>query len=322
MEDFARAAGLAQRAGYDGVEIMGSEGYLIDRLLVTHTNQHGPAGAAPPEPAALRRGGRAAGRESPGDFLGHVPAVRPGPGPGHQEFEQVLALGREVEFAGASIVNTGIGWHEAQMPTIATSVPPAGFTWVSRALREHLEIPVAAVNHINTPEMGEAVMERGDADLVCLARPFLADRPSCPRPVRTAGRDQHVHRVQPGVPGPHLSRASGVLPGQPAGHARDRARPGPPTAGAESPWSARPAGLAFAEAAAQRGHRVTLFESTKIGGQFPAGPADPRQGGLRPAPSATSAPASAELGVTRCRTGRAATAADLESRTRWCWPRG
>ncbi len=156
---------------------MGSEGYLINEFLVEHTNQRTDRWGGSPQ--ARRRFAteivrRVRERTGPGFLLMYrlsaLDLV-----PDAQEFEDVLALGREVEEAGASIINTGIGWHEARIPTIATSVPGAGFTWVSRALRENLSIPISTVNRINTPELAEEVLARGDADLVCMARPFLAD---------------------------------------------------------------------------------------------------------------------------------------------------
>ena len=273
VEDFANAAHLAQRAGYDGVEIMGSEGYLINEFLVAHTNErtdrYGGSDAARRRFATeiVRRVREATGP----DFLIMYRLSALDLVPDAQQFAQVLELGREIEAAGASIINTGIGWHEARIPTIATSVPPAGFTWVSRALREHLSLPVAAVNRINTPEIGEAVIERGDADLVCLARPFLADPQfvAKARAQRPAEINTCIACNQACLDHTFSGRRMSCLV-NPRAMREDELVLGPTrTAERIAVVGAGPAGLAFAEAAAQRGHRVTLFEEQpELGGQF------------------------------------------------------
>ena len=175
--DFARCAHLAQQAGYDGVEVMGSEGYFINQFIVKHTNHRTDSW-----------GGEYENRMR--FAVEVVKAVRAKVGPEFiiiyrlsmldlveqgSSYDEVIKLGKAIEAAGATIINTGIGWHEARIPTIATKVPRAAFTWVTAKVRKALSVPVITSNRINTPDVAEAVLARGDADMISMARPFLAD---------------------------------------------------------------------------------------------------------------------------------------------------
>src|SRR3954447_7360020 len=174
---YARCAELAQAAGYDGVEIMGSEGYLINQFIVPKTNQREDEWGGsflnrirlPVE--IVRRTRAAVGR----DFiiiyrLSMLDLVE-----GGRTWDEVVQLALAVEAAGATLINTGIGWHEARIPTIATMVPRAAFAWVTRRLRPHVRVPLITTNRINDPAVGEEIIARGDADMVSMARPLLAD---------------------------------------------------------------------------------------------------------------------------------------------------
>jgi 2,4-dienoyl-CoA reductase (NADPH2) len=177
IQDFVFTALQAQRAGYDGVEIMGSEGYFLNQFIATRTNKRKDGWGGeyknriklPIE--VVRRVREAVGEEFIIIYrLSMLDLVE-----GGSNYEEVVELGLEIEKAGASIINTGIGWHEARIPTIATKVPRAAFTWVTAKFRKALNIPVITSNRINTPEIAEEVLARGDADMVSMARPFLAD---------------------------------------------------------------------------------------------------------------------------------------------------
>ncbi|HQY97527.1 MAG TPA: NADPH-dependent 2,4-dienoyl-CoA reductase, partial [Phycicoccus sp.] len=177
IDDFARCAALAQDAGYDGVEIMGSEGYLINEFIAARTNQRSDEWGGSYDnrirfPVEIVR----RVRERVGENfiiiyrLSMLDLVE-----GGSTLEEVRQLAQAVEAAGATIINTGIGWHEARIPTIATSVPRAGFAWVTKQLMGSVSIPLVATNRINTPEVAEQVLADGAADMVSMARPFLAD---------------------------------------------------------------------------------------------------------------------------------------------------
>jgi 2,4-dienoyl-CoA reductase (NADPH2) len=271
--DFARSAALAREAGYDGVEIMGSEGYLINQFLAPRTNRRTDEWGGTPE----RR------RRLPVEV---VERVREAVGPDFiviyrislldlvpdgQTWDEVVELAHEVEGAGASILNTGIGWHEARVPTIVTSVPRGAFTWATAKLRPQVGIPVIASNRINMPHQAEAILAAGDADMVSMARPFLAD----PEWVAKAadGRADEINTCiacnQACLDHTFKKKTATCLVNPRAAHeTKLRIEPtGEPKRIAVV--GAGPAGLACATTLAQRGHAVDLFESAdEIGGQF------------------------------------------------------
>ncbi|WP_410638046.1 FAD-dependent oxidoreductase [Amycolatopsis sp. lyj-346] len=270
---FADCAALAREAGYDGVEIMGSEGYLINQFLAERTNKRTDAWGGTPEKRrrfAVEIVKRT--REKTGDDfiiiyrLSMLDLV-----PGGQRWEDVLALAKDVEAAGATIINTGIGWHEARVPTIVTSVPRAAFTWVTGKLKPHVTIPVVTSNRINMPQVAEEALSSGHADLVSMARPFLAD-PEWIRKAET-GREDEINTCiacnQACLDHAFKRKLVSCMVNPRAGHETTLTLAPARRSKQIAVVGAGPAGLAAATALAERGHRVELFEADdEIGGQF------------------------------------------------------
>ncbi|RQS89416.1 NADPH-dependent 2,4-dienoyl-CoA reductase [Burkholderia seminalis] len=273
IADFVRCAALAQHAGYDGVEIMGSEGYLINEFIAARTNHRDDAWGGAYENRIrfaveiVRRVRERVGTNFIVIYrLSMLDLVE-----GGSTLDEVIRLAQAIEAAGATILNTGIGWHEARIPTIATKVPRAAYAWVTRQLMSKVGIPLVATNRINTPEVAEQLLADGYCDMVSMARPFLADAEF----VRKAreGRADEINtcigcnqacldhtfsgRITSCLVNPRACHETELVI-RPAGQRKRIAVVG-----------AGPAGLGFAVTAAERGHAVTLYEAgAEIGGQF------------------------------------------------------
>ncbi|WP_296184201.1 NADPH-dependent 2,4-dienoyl-CoA reductase [Pseudomonas sp. UBA1879] len=273
IQDFVTCATLAQTAEYDGVEIMGSEGYLINQFLAAHTNHR-----------TDRWGGSYENRMRLAIEI--VRRVREAVGPnfiiiyrlsmldlieGGSVWEEVVQLAQAIEQAGATIINTGIGWHEARIPTIATKVPRAAFAKVTAKLRGAVSIPLITTNRINTPEVAEAVLAEGDADMVSMARPFLADPEFVNK--AAAGRGDEINTCigcnQACLDHIFDGKLTSCLVNPRACHETELNYLPVQQIKKIAVVGAGPAGLAAATVAAERGHEVTLFDSaSEIGGQF------------------------------------------------------
>lgn len=273
IEDFVRCSELAKLAGYDGVEIMGSEGYLINQFIAKRTNNRTDDWGGSFEnrikfPIEIVK----AVRKRVGTHfiiiyrLSMLDLVEEG-----GNIDEVLHLAKEIEKAGATIINTGIGWHEARIPTIAMMVPRAAFTWVTAKVKGHVSIPLVTSNRINTPEVAESVLSRGDADLVSMARPFLADSFFVEKAM--AGKPEEINtciacnqacldhifqgKTASCLVNPRACHET-ELNIQKTGHVKKVAVVG-----------AGPGGMSCAKTLAERGHSVTLFDAQpELGGQL------------------------------------------------------
>ncbi len=275
---FVRCAALAREAGYDGVEVMGSEGYFINQFLVTHTNQRSDRWGGAYENRMrlaveiVRRVREAVGP----DFILIYRISLIDLIPEGSSWPEVVQLAKAVTAAGATILNTGIGWHEARIPTIATSVPRAAFAWVTKKLRDELRaqgitIPLVTSNRINTPEVAERVLTDGSADLVSLARPFLADPDFVAK--AAAGRADEINTCiacnQACLDHTFKNQLATCLVNPRSGHETTLLIRAAPRRRRVAVVGAGPAGLAAATTLAERGHAVQLFDSAaEIGGQF------------------------------------------------------
>lgn len=274
IDDFVRCAELAKFAGYDGVEVMGSEGYFINQFLVNRVNKRTDKYGGSYEnrmrlPVDIVRKMRAAvGPEFIIIYrLSMLDLVEDG-----SSWEEIVQLAQQIRDAGASIINTGIGWHEARIPTIATMVPRGAFAWVTEKMRKEVTgIPFCTTNRINHPAVAEDILSRGSADMISMARPFLAD----PYFVQKAaqGKEREINSCigcnQACLDHIFVSKRASCLVNPVAGYETSLKLTPAKDVKKVAVIGAGPAGLACATSAAQRGHQVTLFDSAaQIGGQF------------------------------------------------------
>lgn len=273
ITDIATAAARAREAGYDGVEVMGSEGYFLNQFLVTHVNRRDDRWGGsyrnrmrlPVE--VVRRVRAAVGADFPLIYrISLIDLISNG-----STWDEVVQLAKAVEAAGASLLNTGIGWHEARVPTIATSVPRAAFAHLTGRLRPEVGIPIITSNRINTPEVAEALLADGMADMVSMARPFLADPDFVSK--AAAGKARHIAPCiacnQACLDHTFSGKLTSCLVNPRACHETVLSYDTTSAPKRIAVVGAGPAGMMAASVAARRGHRVVLFEkSGSLGGQL------------------------------------------------------
>jgi 2,4-dienoyl-CoA reductase (NADPH2) len=273
IKDFAHSAKLAQKAGYDGVEVMGSEGYLINQFSCLRTNHRTDEyGGAIENRMRLATEIVAAVRQAVGEKfiiifrLSMLDLVE-----GGNTWEEVVTMGKGIEKAGATLINTGIGWHEARVPTIATSVPRAAFTWVTQKMKQELSIPLITTNRINTPDIAEKVLAEGHADMVSMARPFLADAEFMNKAAENKADEINtcIGCNQACLDHVFKNKRASCLVNPVACYETELTFEKTKQAKQIAVVGAGPAGMAFSVYAAQRGHKVTVFDrASELGGQF------------------------------------------------------
>jgi 2,4-dienoyl-CoA reductase (NADPH2) len=273
IKDYAHASHLAAKAGYDGVEIMGSEGYLINQFACLRTNQRDDEwGGSIENRMRLAIETIKAVRAKVGEKfiiifrLSMLDLVE-----GGNSWEEVVVMAKAVEKAGATLINTGIGWHEARVPTIVTSVPRAAFTWVTERMKKEVSVPLITTNRINTPEVAEEVLSSGQADMVSMARPFLADADFVNKAAENKSDEINtcIGCNQACLDHVFEQKRASCLVNPRACYETELNFEKSSNTKKLAVIGAGPAGLAFSVYAAERGHKVELFDKiSEIGGQF------------------------------------------------------